>query len=84
MGSREERLRMQHLANINCSKIGEGRATRLTDDQEKSLMIIAKTFSEFGFGLNKAEFMKLASTGISTSRYVSVYVHRESLPKMDD
>lgn len=50
----------RHLVNINCNKIGSGRPTRLTREQKESLMIIARTFSEFGFGLNKSEFMQLA------------------------
>nr|XP_047122943.1 uncharacterized protein LOC101235615 [Hydra vulgaris] len=65
----------RHLLGIKCSKVGEGRPNRLSADAEKDLVSLLSAFSDFGFGLDKKQFMKLVQTYIELNGFQKKFVN---------
>nr|XP_047127828.1 uncharacterized protein LOC124808663 [Hydra vulgaris] len=65
----------RHLLGIKCSKFGEGRPNRLSADAEKDLVSLLSAFSDFGFGLDKKQFMKLVQTYIELNGFQKKFVN---------
>lgn len=49
----------RHILGIKSSKIGEGRPNRFPTHNEEELVHLVKAYAEFGFGLQKKEFMEI-------------------------